>query len=61
MHIEGISPSLRGITTNSLLGIPVGGGWDATPEEQRVKFINIAKHVIGHEDYKTQVENNQDA
>jgi len=36
-------------------------GWDATPEEQRVKFINIAKHVIGHEDYKTQVENNQDA
>lgn len=36
-------------------------GWEATPEEQRVKFINIARHVIDHEDYKTQVENNQDA
>lgn len=36
-------------------------GWDATPEEQRVKFINIAKHVINHADYKAQVEDNQDA
>lgn len=36
-------------------------GWDATPEEQRVKFINIAKHVMGHEDYKAQVEDNPDA
>lgn len=33
-------------------------GWEATPEEQRVKFINIAKHVISHADYKAQVEDN---
>lgn len=35
-------------------------GWEATPEEQRVKFINIAKHVVAHEDYKAQVEENPD-
>jgi len=36
-------------------------GWEATPEEQRVKFINIAKHVISHADYKAQVEDNPDS
>ena len=36
-------------------------GWEATPEEQRVKFINIAKHVVGHADYKAQVEDNPDS
>ncbi|MCB5195706.1 type I restriction endonuclease subunit R [Deefgea salmonis] len=36
-------------------------GWEATPEEQRVKFINIAKHVVAHADYKAQVEDNPDA
>lgn len=36
-------------------------GWEATPEEQRVKFINIAKHVINHADYKAQVEDNPDS
>lgn len=36
-------------------------GWDATPEEQRVKFVNIAKHVQAHPDYKAKVENNIDA
>ena len=35
-------------------------GWDATPEEQRVKFINIARHVVGNPDYAAQVVNNQD-
>ena len=35
-------------------------GWEATPEEQRVKFINIAKHVMNHADYKAQVEDNLD-
>lgn len=35
-------------------------GWEATPEEQRVKFINIAKHVVSHADYKAQVEDNKD-
>lgn len=36
-------------------------GWEATPEEQRVKFINVAKHVINHADYKAQVEDNPDS
>ncbi|ALY60535.1 TPA: type I restriction endonuclease subunit R [Pseudomonas aeruginosa] len=36
-------------------------GWEATPEEQRVKFINIAKHVMNHVDYKIQVEDNPDS
>ena len=36
-------------------------GWEATPEEQRVKFINIAKHVMEHADYKAQVEDNSDS
>ncbi|MDT4874995.1 hypothetical protein FQZ97_1103350 [compost metagenome] len=35
-------------------------GWDATPEEQRVKFINIANHVMNHADFVTQVQNNPD-
>ena len=35
-------------------------GWEATPEEQRVKFVNIAKHVMAHADYKAQVEDNPD-
>ncbi|MEZ5586356.1 MAG: DEAD/DEAH box helicase family protein [Sedimenticolaceae bacterium] len=35
-------------------------GWAATPEEQRVKFINIAKHVMEDPSYETQVVNNPD-
>jgi type I restriction enzyme, R subunit len=35
-------------------------GWDATPLEQRVKFINIARHVAQHPDYAAQVANNPD-
>lgn len=35
-------------------------GWDATPEEQRVKFINIAQHVISHPRYEETVLNNPD-
>ncbi|WP_153145322.1 type I restriction endonuclease subunit R [Dechloromonas sp. H13] len=35
-------------------------GWEATPEEQKIKFINIAKHVIDHADYKVQVKDNPD-
>lgn len=35
-------------------------GWDATPQEQRVKFINIAQHVINNPNYQTQVVDNQD-
>ena len=35
-------------------------GWEATPEEQRVKFINIAQHVMNDDNYETQVVNNPD-
>ncbi len=35
-------------------------GWDATPEEQRVKFINIAQHIINHPAYADQILNNGD-
>jgi len=35
-------------------------GWDATPEEQRVKFINVAKHVMDDPSYESQVANNPD-
>lgn len=35
-------------------------GWEATPAEQRVKFINIAKHVFNNPNYQTQVVDNQD-
>lgn len=34
---------------------------EAPPKEQRVKFINAAKHVMSHADYKAQVENNPDS
>ncbi|BAZ53911.1 hypothetical protein NIES4103_65950 [Nostoc sp. NIES-4103] len=35
-------------------------GWDTTSQEQRVKFINIAKHIIDNPNYQNQVVNNQD-
>ncbi|MDH5796275.1 MAG: type I restriction endonuclease [Anaplasmataceae bacterium] len=35
-------------------------GWDATPEEQRVKFINIAQHVMSDPSYEDKVLNNAD-
>ena len=35
-------------------------GWEATPEEQRVKFISIAQHVLNHPNYKESVLNNPD-
>jgi len=35
-------------------------GWDATPEDQRVKFVSLCKHVKKHPDYQSKVANNQD-
>jgi type I restriction enzyme R subunit len=35
-------------------------GWEATPEEQRVKFINVARHVMDDPNYESQVVNNPD-
>lgn len=36
-------------------------GWDATPEDQRVKFITISRHIQAHPDFKTKVADNQDS
>ncbi|MBL0200985.1 MAG: type I restriction endonuclease subunit R [Chitinophagaceae bacterium] len=36
-------------------------GWDATPDEQRVRFINLAQKMREHKDYKEKYENNQDS
>jgi type I restriction enzyme, R subunit len=35
-------------------------GWDATPQEQRVKFLNIARHVVQNPNFQNQVVDNQD-
>jgi len=35
-------------------------GWSATPEEQKVKFINIAESVKSHPDFAVKYQNNPD-
>lgn len=35
-------------------------GWEATPEEQRVKFVNLAKKMKDHPDFKEKYEDNSD-
>jgi len=35
-------------------------GWSATPEEQRVKFVNIVNSIRAHPDYTTKYEDNAD-
>ncbi len=35
-------------------------GWDATPEEQKVKFVHLVKKVKSHSDYKSKFEENHD-
>jgi len=35
-------------------------GWDATPEDQRIKFISLSKHIQEHPDYKSKVADNKD-
>jgi type I restriction enzyme R subunit len=35
-------------------------GWDATPEDQRVKFITLSKHIQAHPDYQSKVADNRD-
>jgi len=35
-------------------------GWSATPEEQKVKFVNIAESVRSHPDFETKYQNNPD-
>ncbi|MDD2728743.1 type I restriction endonuclease [Malikia sp.] len=70
-ELEPQNPNLRGVHSGPEEKDPLDeivrafnerhfAGWEATPEEQRVKFINIAKHVMSHADYKAQVEDNPD-
>ena len=35
-------------------------GWSATPEEQRVKFVNIVNSIRAHPDYTAKYEDNAD-
>jgi len=35
-------------------------GWDATPEDQRVKFISLTKSIQAHPDFETKYLNNLD-
>jgi type I restriction enzyme R subunit len=35
-------------------------GWDATPEEQRVKFVQLAQQVKNHPDYQSKYAENYD-
>jgi len=36
-------------------------GWDTTPEDQRIKFITLSKHIQAHPDFKTKVAENKDS
>jgi type I restriction enzyme R subunit len=36
-------------------------GWDATPEDQRIKFISISRYIQAHPDFKTKVADNRDS
>lgn len=36
-------------------------GWSATPEEQRIKFINLAQSIRNHPDFESKYQNNNDA
>jgi type I restriction enzyme, R subunit len=35
-------------------------GWESTPEEQRAKFVNLAKNMRSHPDYKDKYSENTD-
>lgn len=35
-------------------------GWEATPEEQRVKFLSIRDKIMSHPDFETKYKNNAD-
>ncbi|WP_339697344.1 type I restriction endonuclease [uncultured Marixanthomonas sp.] len=35
-------------------------GWDATPDDQRIKFISLSKSIQAHPDFQTKVAENSD-
>ncbi|MBF0230870.1 MAG: type I restriction endonuclease subunit R [Desulfamplus sp.] len=36
-------------------------GWDATPEDQKIKFVMLSKHIQAHPDYQSKVADNHDS
>ena len=36
-------------------------GWDATPDDQKVKFISLTKSIQAHPDFQSKVAENKDA
>ena len=36
-------------------------GWSVTPEEQRIKFLNLADGIRNHPDFEKKFKNNQDS
>ena len=36
-------------------------GWEATPEDQRIKFLSLSKHIQAHPDFESKVANNKDS
>ncbi len=36
-------------------------GWNETPEEQKIRFISLHKHILAHPDFKSKVADNKDA
>jgi len=36
-------------------------GWDATPEDQRIKFVTLSKQIQAHPDFKSKVADNADS
>jgi type I restriction enzyme, R subunit len=36
-------------------------GWEATPEDQRIKFVTLGKYIQAHPDYASKVADNTDA
>ncbi|MCI5224658.1 MAG: type I restriction endonuclease subunit R, partial [Candidatus Electrothrix sp. AR4] len=35
-------------------------GWDATPEEQKIRFISLQRHILAHPDFQVKVADNPD-
>ena len=35
-------------------------GWEATPEDQRIKFITLSRYIQAHPDYQSKVADNKD-
>ena len=70
-EVDPQNPNVRGIHGNDGEQSPLDeiikifnerffAGWEATPEEQKVKLLNIAKNVVANPQYQSQVVDNPD-